>query len=70
MHKSMGPDGHSAGIHIGISTGNVFVSDLDSGMECNLSRLADNTKLCVQLLEGKDGVQRGTDRLERLIRTS
>jgi len=45
----------------------IFVGDMDSGTECILSKLADNTKLCgvVDALEGRDAIRRGLDRLER-----
>ncbi|PKU46943.1 glycerol kinase [Limosa lapponica baueri] len=46
---------------------NIFVGNMDIGIECSLGKFADDTKLCgaVNMLEGRDAIQRDLDRLER-----
>jgi len=46
---------------------NIFVGNMDSGIEHTLGKFADNTKLCgaVDTLAGQDAIQRDLNRLER-----
>lgn len=60
-------NGVSLGLTLELEQFNLFVGDMDRGIECICSKFAGNTKLCgaASILEWRDATHRDHDRLER-----
>ncbi|PKU40569.1 rna-directed dna polymerase from mobile element jockey-like [Limosa lapponica baueri] len=63
---------HSSGVGTRTSALNIFVGNMDSGIESTLSKSVNDTKLCgvIHTLEGRNAIQRDLNRLERWARVN
>ena len=65
-------NGIPQGSVLGLKLFNILLGDMESGIECTLSKFVGDTELsgAVDMLEGRDAVQWDLDRLESWAHTS
>ncbi|TRZ26216.1 hypothetical protein HGM15179_000828 [Zosterops borbonicus] len=72
---ALNPNGDQGGVNVhggsvlGLAVFNIFVDDMDSGIESSLSKFSVDTELCgaVNTLEGRDAIKKELDRVERWV---
>ncbi|KAF4798003.1 hypothetical protein TURU_066280 [Turdus rufiventris] len=59
--------GFTQGLGLGLTLAEIFVINMDSGIELTLGKSADSTKLCgaVNMLEGREAILKDVKGLER-----